>query len=445
MAKRNRTAKSLAQRIDLNYFKEPGRLRRWKFLLSVGLTSAAVVWLMVMAVAGRNKVYTAGPMSPAHAFVSNRCQVCHDDPGTFRKHVRDAACEACHDGPVHQAKQVTTPTCASCHGEHRGAMRLARVPDSLCTSCHADLQVRDGKPRFERVVADLNGRHPEFAPLREGHGDPGTIKLNHQVHLKAGLKGPRGPVLMVCADCHRPPADVRGWPYATEELRRAAAPNPDPLAAPPTRAYMSPMKYEKQCAACHLLQFDKRFPDPVPHKEPKIVHEYVTKRYAEYIAAHPEAWRMKEAAERRVPGDPAHAAAARNASEWVNMQVAAAEQLLWQKTCKECHTVRAGAGPLPEIPKAQIPVRWLPHSLFSHESHRAVDCVSCHTKTPQSKETADVLIPGIATCRQCHSSHQAVATESADARCSACHEYHDWSKEKPAGGKYTIPKLLHGM
>lgn len=445
MARRNRTAKSLAQRIDLNYFRQPGGLRRWKFLLSAGLAGAAAVGVVVMAAAGHNKVYTAGPLSPAHAFVANRCEVCHDDPGAFRKHVRDQACEACHDGPVHQARQVTTPRCASCHAEHRGVTRLASIPDGLCTSCHADLQVREGKPRFERVVTDLNGRHPEFAPLRPGHGDPGTIKLNHQVHLKAGLKGPRGPVQMVCADCHRTPADIRDWPYAAEESRRPAlAADPDPLAAPPTRAYMAPMKYEKQCAACHLLLFDKRFPEPVPHKEPKVVHEYVTRRYTEYIAAHPEALRMKDVAERRVPGEPAPAVMARNAPEWVTMQVAAAEQLLWQKTCKECHAVKMGAGPLPEIPKAQIAVRWLPHSHFSHESHRAVDCVSCHAKAPQSKETADVLIPGIATCRQCHGSHQAVATDAADARCSECHEYHDWSKEKPAGGKYTIRQLLHG-
>ncbi len=445
MARRVRTAKSLAQRIDLDYFKRLHPFRRWKFLLSVAVPLVAVVWVAALGIADHSRPYSAGPMSAAHAFVGSRCEVCHaTTAGFFLRHVKDNACKSCHDGPVHQTRQTFTPSCASCHTEHRGPVRLADVSDAMCTQCHADLRTRDGHSRYENRVADFDTAHPEFAPLRSGK-DPGTVKLDHEVHLKAGLKGPHGPVQMVCADCHRPPADVRPWPYAAPPVEPIAAAQPDPLAPPPTRAYMAPVNYEKHCAACHLLNFDRRFSELVPHKEPKIVHDFVVKKLSEYIAAHPEAVRQVEVSVQRIPEVKIETRPARDAADWVAMRVSEAEQLLWKKTCKECHTVKPGAGPLPEIPKAQIAVRWLPHSVFSHEAHQMLDCTACHARTPHSKETADVLLPGIATCRQCHASRRLAPADSAQARCFECHQYHDWSKQAPVNGRYTIPRLLKGM
>lgn len=445
MPRRIRTAKSLAQRIDLEYFKRLHPLRRWKFHLSVALPLIAVAWVVASSITRHQTPYSAGQMSPAHAFVSGRCEVCHQSTARFfLRHVQDDTCKSCHDGPVHHARQTFTPTCESCHTEHRGSIRLADTADDYCTQCHASLHTRDGKARFETAILNFNSGHPEFAPLRDGK-DPGTVKLNHEVHLKAALKGPHGPVQMVCADCHRSPATAGAWPYAGAQILPAAVTPPDPLAPKPTRAYMAPIDYEKHCAACHLLNFDRRFAEPVPHKEPKVVHDFVVKKFSEYIAAHPEAIHERYEPPQRVPEIQFEPRLARNAAEWVSFRVADAEQLLWRKTCKECHTPKFGPGPLPEIPKAQMPVRWLPHSVFNHDSHRMLDCTSCHTRTPTSKETSDVLLPGIATCRKCHTSQQAVATDSAEARCFECHQYHDWDKEVPVKGKYTIPKLLKGM
>lgn len=444
MARGIRTAKSLAQRIDLEYFKRPHPFRRWKFLLSLALPAAAAVWVVAATVAGYHKPYSAGPMSPAHSFAGKRCEVCHaTNAGFFGRKVKDEACKSCHDGPVHQARQTFTPSCASCHIEHRGTARLAEVSDRLCTQCHGDLHARDGHARYETRVVNFNSAHPEFAPLRAGK-DPGTVKLDHEVHLKAGLKGPHGAVQMACADCHRPPADARPWPYAAASLQPVASAGSDPLAPQPTRAYMAPVSYEKHCAACHLLNFDRRFSESVPHKEPKAVHEFVVTKLTEYIAAHPEAVHQVEVPVKRIPEVRIEARPARDAADWVGMRVAEAEQLLWRKTCKECHTLKFG-GVLPEVPKAQITVRWLPHSVFSHEPHRMLDCAACHTQAPKSKETSDLLLPSIATCRQCHASQQATPTDAAQARCSECHQYHDWSKQTPVNGRYTIPKLLKGM
>jgi hypothetical protein len=442
---RRRTAKTLAQRIDLDYFKRLHPFRRWKFILSLALPLIAVVWVVATTITGHQRPYSAGPMSPAHAFVGKRCEVCHTSTaGFFLKHVDDDSCKSCHDGPVHQSRQMFTPACSSCHVEHQGSVQLAGVADRMCTQCHADLRTRDGHARYETAIGNFNTAHPEFAPVRSGK-DPGTVKLDHEVHLKAGLKGPRGPVQMVCADCHRSPADARAWPYSAPQIQPVAAAAPDPLAPQPTRAYMSPVNYEKHCAACHLLNFDRRFAEPVPHKEPRVVHEFVVKKLSDYIAAHPEAIRQVEVPVQRIPEVKIETRPARDAADWVSMRVAEAEQLLWKKTCKECHAVKFGATPLPEIPKAQIAVRWLPHSVFSHDPHRMLDCTACHARAPKSKETADVLLPGIATCRQCHASQQTAPTDSAQARCFECHQYHDWTKQVPVNGRYTIPRLLKGM
>ena len=64
-----------------------------------------------------------------------------------------------------------------------------------------------------------------------------------------------------------------------------------------------------------------------------------------------------------------------------------------------------------------------------------MECSACHA-APTSKETADVLLPKIETCMQCH------APGKAESRCFECHAYHDWSKETWVKGRYSLPQLL---
>src|SRR5687767_15929322 len=99
---RVRTAKTLAERIDLYYFKRATGLRRWRYLLSAALPLVAVIWVSVFAASGNRMPYSAGPVSAAHAFAEYRCEVCHAgaaDRGTpgdprmprlgFRSHTTD--------------------------------------------------------------------------------------------------------------------------------------------------------------------------------------------------------------------------------------------------------------------------------------------------------------------------------------------------------------------
>jgi len=460
MTRRVRTTKGLAKRMDLQYFTHLHPLRRWRMYLSVVVPVLAVVWFFSQRATGQ-KVYSSGPVSASHAFFGKKCELCHvTEHGVFRKEVSDKACLACHDAPAHHPTLVTfTPACGSCHVEHRSSLRLAHTMDAGCAQCHTDLKVKTGDVKFERDIAGFDHHHPEFAALRPGATDPGTVKLNHYVHLQPNLAGPNGrndPVQMKCQDCHRPASDNRPWPYAREIQAcptETGAPTPALQTVSATmvetprdvssRAYMAPIKFASQCAACHMrdLQFDKRFNESVPHCKTDVVQAFLVKKYTEYIAAHPSAMSEPLTVNRvalsslvQLPAPP------KTREEWVTWQVANADRLLFDKGCKLCHTMVQGEGPIPTVAKSAIPVRWLQHADFDHDAHRMVKCESCHAKAPQSRKTSDILLPGIASCRGCHQEGGA-AHDAADGRCSECHEYHDWQKEQVPRKDFTIPQL----
>ncbi len=443
MPRKPRTTKKLAQRIDLNYFKQPHPLRRWRFLLSVSLPALAALWLAWYGVTRNNKVYSSGRMSSAHAVLTTQCAACHvKEARAFRAEASDHACLACHDGPIHHANQVFTPSCSSCHVEHRGPVRLVATKDADCTQCHAHLETHGAAAPFARDIEGFAARHPEFAAARPGSVDPGTIKLNHSVHLKANLRGPNGFVQLDCSDCHRTPAVNQPWRYGLAEFRAVSTvPQPDPLSRAPTRAYMAPTAYAKHCAACHPLQFDKRFAETAPHDTPEVVHAFVASKFQEYVKTHPAELRVPAEPDRSLPGKPV-AAPARvlTPPQWVAERVVEAEQLLWNKTCKQCHSLSFSSGaPLPVVAKSNMTVRWMPHAAFDHDPHRMLTCTSCHGAAPTSQETADVLLPGIRTCQECHRP----GAEAAESRCFECHTYHDWSRRKEVEGRFDLPDLMH--
>ncbi|MGA9505456.1 MAG: hypothetical protein WBV31_13545, partial [Terriglobales bacterium] len=162
---RIRTAKSVAKRIDLQYFARLHPFRRWKLWLSIGLPVLALGWILAVNAVGHQKVYSPGPVSEAHAVFGDRCGLCHLSTGSFRAPVVDAACQACHQAPAHNQRQTFTPACSSCHVEHRGTIRLAATADNACAQCHADLKSNDGTQRFDGHVSGFDRHHPEFSAL----------------------------------------------------------------------------------------------------------------------------------------------------------------------------------------------------------------------------------------------------------------------------------------
>jgi len=451
---RARTTKARAQRIDLNYFKRPIPLRRWRFWLCLVLPVASLLWAGWKLAGSDYRPYSSGQLSSGHAVLTENCATCHAPSKTaYREHTTEKACFACHDGPAHRTNQIAAdvPECGYCHLEHRGRVRLVATPDGTCARCHADLKTSGAPATVVKSISSFNTDHPEIAIFREHRKDPGTIRVNHFVHMKPNLLGPHGAVQLECADCHKQlqAAARGGWRFASSETAAAGIPAPGPAAlkgdlyAPdPAHALMSMPKFAESCAACHLLQFDARMPDQVPHDKPEVVHAFVVKKFEVYIAAHPAELRENAGAERRIPTQPAPSAArVVSPSQWVTERTQEAEKLLWGKTCRQCHVLTPAQAPaLPKVESANYTPRWLPKARFDHDAHRGFACASCHPGGLTSKDTADVLVPQLATCKTCH----APGGEHVESGCFECHAYHDWSKRKEIVPTFT-PHALKAL
>ncbi len=228
---------------------------------------------------------------------------------------------------------------------------------------------------------------------------------------------------------------------------------------------MAPVKFANACAACHLLTFDKRFDYGAPHDKPKVIHAFLVRTFGEYIAVHPAEVRVQRDPSRDLTGRPLPPSVRiLTSAQWVTERIVEAEDLLWRKTCKQCHTLTPFAktshrkielsvtqesdtgklsdisAELPNIATAHSTLRWMPHAKFDHSKHEGFTCVSCHAKALTSTESSDVLLPGIETCKSCH----APGPEHAESRCFECHTYHDWSKRKEVTPKFTMPALRTG-
>ena len=460
---RQRTAKSLGQRHDLHYFQRWTRWRTVRSALMIAAPLLAAGWLLTYAIRRNATPYISGPLASVHSFTGQHCENCHApvlQAGAirvgFRKHVTDDACLNCHRAPAHQELQTFTPNCGSCHVEHVGSLHLQQVADESCVQCHGDLKVRTGSPHFETAIYNFNSRHPEFVALRAEFRDSGTIKLNHAIHMRAGLFGPNSePVQMRCQDCHRPvPDQASPWSYGEPRLVQATAraSNPhnplsprDPIRPDLDRAYMAAPTYASACQGCHSLQFDSHFSDPVPHDTPEVVHGFIVRKLTDYILHHPEALHENPHPLRitfggSLPRELQPSRIARSPEEWVRFRTEEAETLLWRKTCAQCHAIQFNSGKkeessLPQVASANMKTVWLPNSVFSHYAHAAFDCQSCHTRAASSEKTSDVLIPSIQICQQCHNGNPAKIGNTQNG-CFLCHQYHDWkSTNMPDGAR----------
>lgn len=296
--------------------------------------------------------------------------------------------------------------------------------------------------------------------MREGSFDPSTLKLNHAIHMQPIRRGPNGPIVNLdCGDCHRPAAVKSKWNYADEiyatatpsyseqgEIREVTANTSAPRSPMTGRELMAPVKFGTACASCHLLTFDKRFDEGVPHDKTEIIHAFVVKKLQEYIAAHPGDVRVTRDPDRGLAGKPLlPEVRILTPAQWVAERTVEDERLLWGKTCKQCHALQnvptgqrdGGTTAVPVVEMSNTTVRWMPHAKFDHDAHRGFTCVSCHPRAVSSTESKDVLLPGIAVCQTCH----APGLDRAESRCSECHTYHDWSKRQEVTPKFTLPAL----
>jgi hypothetical protein len=417
VAQRIRTAKTLAQRIDLSYFKRQHPLRHWRFIASMVVPLAAIVWIAGMAAAGSRAPFSSGPLAAAHHMFTNRCERCHvAEAGAFSAAVTDNACRSCHVAPDHRSNEAFTPSCANCHAEHRGPVRLAATSDASCTQCHAALTTKSVEPKIATNVGPFATGHPAFAAHRNAVRDETALRFNHAVHMKENLRGAGGDVTLSCSTCHKPNGPS---PRGSSDDRQGGL--------------MRPVSFQRDCSYCHSLYFDPLVDVQVPHDTTEVVHRFVDLELRRFIEANPDQVTRVEPVRGRIPVnfpelEATAAPPARNADEWVRRRQAAVEDRLWTRTCAECHLMTRSSDAILQTVPTAAPASWMPRARFDHRSHQLATCESCHHTAAASTETADVLMPPIATCQQCHNDSR----RAADARCFVCHEYHDWKQPTTA-------------
>lgn len=383
-------------------------------------------WLRALPLLPSDHAWQSGAVSDAHAHFGVNCNSCHTIPFVP---TRNGACLDCHQNTPHHVDTEILKTglfkgqrCASCHHEHTGKSSLVRHDESLCVTCHRDLKDKY-KDTTLTDVRNFGDDHPEFRPtlVHQVDGKPMSVRValsdskalretpgiefSHQGHLDAkGVESPtRGTVKLQCADCHQ---------------------------AEPGGGRMQPVSFENSCHECHQLNIPGDVVREVPHGDLKAAVDGVSDYFQAWAlrGGYPNAFAPGGVQARRLPGQPISEAEKQDALSWAarNAEMTTAEMLAYT-TCGKCHTVTpTGKGNGAEawhIDPVRIPKAWLPGANFSHKQHDTQACTDCHANANKSDTSADVMLPGIDSCRTCHGSGDAGEGKLAST-CVTCHGFH---------------------
>jgi Cytochrome c3 len=375
--------------------------------------------------------WSSGPLSKAHAGLENDCKACHVAPFVS---VQDVTCKTCHakvhdhapvarllrasfeEGVTGTAKAALAHTfnlpqgrCTECHKEHNGPQGADSVGGGDCIQCHVALKAKLPDTKLLNA-ADFKDAHPQFRPevvmqpsfdaplVRRVSLDAKPVENSglifpHDVHLmpKNGVARMQGRQ-MACADCHRP--------------------------GPGNVSFLE-IEMERDCGDCHSLAFSTTggVTRTLRHGEPQQVVADLLDFYRQNGTAAP-------VPDRRRPG----AALSLGASA----SPAAKVRAVFQEggACYDCHKVIAPANPASlafKIAPVSLTQRYMKLGWFAHGDHDTADmpCASCHA-AKTSKVSADLLLPGIARCRDCHvGAHPEKGKVTSD--CGACHSFHPGS------------------
>ena len=399
-----------------------GLTKRWAawswaifvLLVFLALPAAKVLhmpWAMTASKLGfDDRFWDPGPVMLAHQPIERQCDACHQI--AFR-HVQNGACLECHSkiGAHHAVALAKTglrstdprlrgdDRCTTCHREHKGVKATHRDDDRFCVECHRDIKAELHDAKTPNVT-DFAGDHPDFrvAAVQDPH-----LKFTHEKHLDPkGVKSPaKGRVKLDCGDCHKPDASKRTF---------------------------EPISMAKVCQDCHMLQFEPAVTTrEVPHGKPEEAVTVIEEFYAN-LALKGEADSFQKAFGvpgqgllRRV-GDPspgerqnALALAGRKARK-------VTADLFEVRVCKTCHDVSRD-GATWKIAEVDLKEHWMPHARFDHKAHAQTKCTECHDVT-HSKQSSDVTMPTIKTCRECHGGAKPTL-QKITSNCLLCHGFHD--------------------
>lgn len=437
------TTPSASARLTLTHTGISKRGWAWS-LFSLGLMLFLIVPLIVHFVPGLAKsssglpqfakqTWNSGPVASAHGFFKENCRACHQQ--AFIQ-VADQACVQCHKNKGYHAdpaikgfRSLTATACSDCHKEHDGRSGLVRNDQQWCVACHQQLTKRLPGTKLLNVH-DFDRQHPQFRPTlvvnaAGNHSmrisldstprltETYAVKFSHQAHLKKeGIMSPKGCIRLQCSSCHTP--DAAGVSMQTANMATS-------------------------CSQCHRLNFEPRaVTRSVPHADVQTVLNTLQDFYGNFaLQGGFEDVFAPEPVQRR-PGSPISDREREDALAWArHMAQDMGEELIEFRSCNTCHEVTRNLEqnePRWNIRPVRTPHLWLPKSTFNHAKHQPVSCESCHAAN-NSSAGQDVLIPGIKTCRQCHSSEPSVGKVASG--CLTCHKFHVSKRFVMGGGSVT--------
>jgi hypothetical protein len=254
------------------------------------------------------------------------------------------------------------------------------------------------------------------------------------------------------------------------------------LPARTSGAFMLPIRYERDCRACHPLQFERNRPDrQVTHGlSPREVLDELRQFYAAEAVRHDPALLRRTIPPHPVPGQ-AEPGLQRVEQAMADQVLTAARILfgsgvdkapstrehepLGRGGCFECHNFKAFMGPLVreegyaslEIEPVATNALLFEHARFDHKAHRALQCAACHPGASNSRVNPDPdLLPRIGQCVECHAPLRSTGGRprgGAGTACTECHRYHNGDHPAQGNGasarrpatRLSIEQFLRGV
>jgi hypothetical protein len=431
------------------------------------------------------------------AFVSVRdetCLSCHDDVNQHADHARMLTARGApsftQKGLQTIAETFNKPAgrCAECHMEHNGHEGVAPAGQTSCTGCHAGMSARlpdagvgdasdfgRDHPEFRPTVvatADLRNpkltrqwtvgeldrarlarekatRQPATAVTRcDGFalGQPNFRGLAHSAPLPADARAGDNSGLVFPHDVH---LDERGCVSAIARQLKASEGYGDKLACKDCHTLnedgvgFAPVSMEKNCSSCHSLVFDNAggFERELRHGRTNDVIATLLDFYQARVVG---AALAPSGEERRRPGEAAQRAFGFREAAFAQAGGRAATRVraIFSEggACYGCHIVTPPSAPNRlDFTVAPVTLRdsFLPKGVFDHRAHETgdLDCEDCHTART-SRTSADVLVPAVASCQNCHGGEHAMA--NVQSSCVMCHGFHSTEENaapmRPVGG-----------
>lgn len=403
----------------------------------IGLFNDDVANTLRQAPIASDNSWSTGPLIPAHRIpeIGDNCQACHVKPFQM---VQDEQCLSCHrdltdhiDLRVHKIHDFAEFRCASCHRDHNEPAQIVRTDDALCVDCHTRIDEFDisGTEKSQAVNAFTEQGHPAFrySLLRpQGSGgalgwqlerprlprseleEVSNLKFPHDLHLDPEkVQEQSSGKALQCDSCHQLLDDGE---------------------------HFAPVTMDKDCRSCHSLTFDVFDPDlELPHGDQRAA---IVAMEAHFIREFTDPVLRKQRAAskpRRVPGKRTGKASCQGTGLDCGRAEALkeAEYQFANTGCVTCHVVEdTGASNINDrwyIQPVRLADDWYTRSSFDHQSHLALAgeneravCESCH-QVSESAAAADIAVPGIDNCLQCHSTD---SSQTVGLSCVMCHDYH---------------------